>query len=398
MKNNRLFKTLGSAAVKGFLHANPWFEVYLEKLDDEKFAVVVAIIKRSYLGGLNMANFRGDTATYAPLAGYVFVDIDFANAYANGFARCAKLDTDSTPEIVRAEYKWSATAEAELKAENIPDWLRGYARRKAEAGRDAVDQLFRLLRTVKSPDWSDDEDKKHYRKKLQNKKVQRRRKWAKILRDVLLTPNNSHLDRWVEQVNSGTLNYEIPGFACVRFKERPDVQFTSLPIKKRPFGLLYVREGETVVPAVELVMAVNAGAKVEVMWSVELPVERDQDGSAKLIFYRHLKKLVRMRSKAKKNAENSPVDAAREQLLKEMINAFYGKSAQGLNYRRVYNPSTGEYFPLVPSEITEPSVAALVTAQVRAALASTLLAIQEYNRSRPGGVPLWSFRRQPMDF
>ncbi len=358
MKIDRLFKTLGSAAVKGFLHANPWFEVYLEELDDEKFAEVVAIIKRAYLGGLNMANFRGDSAAYLPLADYFFGDFDFANAYANGFARCAKLDTDGVPEIVRAEYEWSATAEAELKAENIPDWLIDYARIKVEAGRDAVEQLLRLLRKVKRPDWTDDKEKRLYRKKLYSKKVQRRRRWAKILRDALLTPNNYHLDRWVEQVNSGNLDYEIPGFACVRFKEKPDVEFTCLPIRKLPFGLLYVREGETVVPAVELVMAVNAGVHVEVMWSVELPVERDRNGNAKLIFYEHLKKLVRKRIKAKKNAENSPVDAAREQLLKEMINAFTVKARRvsttggSITLRRV---STSLWFhPSSPSQALRP--------------------------------------------
>lgn len=388
MTFDRLFKTLGSAAVKGYLHANLWFGEYREKLNDEPFTEVQPIIKRAYLGGLNMANFRGDSASYAPLQDYCFVDIDFANAYANGFARCPKIDVDGVPEIIKAEYEWSAAVEAKLKAENIPAWLIDYARIKVKINRNAVEVLLRLLRTVKRPDWTDDMERRLYRKKLYSKKVQRRRRWAKILRDVLLTPNNYHLDRWVEQVNAGNLDYEIPGFACARFKEKPDVEFTSLPIKKLPFGLLYVREGETVVPAVELVMAVNAGAHVEVMWSVELPVERDSNGNAKLIFYPHLKKLVRKRIKAKKNADNSPVDAAREQLLKEMINAFYGKSAQGLNYRRVYNPSTGEYFSLVPSELTEPSVAALVTAQVRAALASTLLAIQEYNRSRSGKRPI----------
>jgi hypothetical protein len=54
----------------------------------------------------------------------------------------------------------------------------------------------------------------------------------------------------------------------------------------------------------------------------------------------------------------------------------------------VFNPATGEFFPLTPSEITEPSVAALTTAQVRAALAATLLAVERYNKNRPGERPI----------
>lgn len=388
MQFDRPFKTLGSAAVTGFMHSNPWFKDYLKELNDGAFAKVQPIIKRAYLGGLNMANFRGDSATYLPLNGYCFVDIDFANAYANGNARCPMIDVDEEPEVLQAEYAWSDDTESKLKAENIPDWLIEYAKQKVSQGRYAVEQLLRLLRVVKRPDWTDDKLVRLHRKQLYSNKAKRKRRWAKVIRKILITPNNTHLNRWVEQVNKGALNYEIPGFACVRFVEKPDVQFTVLPIKKEPYGLIYVREGETVVPACELVLAVNAGVKVEVMWSVELQVKRDEHGNAKLVFYDHLKKLVKLRSEAKANAEKSVVDAAKEQLIKEMVNAFYGKSAQGLRYRKMYNPSTGERFLLVTSEITEPSVAALTTAQVRAALTSVLLAIQEYNRERPDKRPI----------
>jgi len=385
---DRPFKTLGSAAVKGFLHANPWFEEYLKTLNAEAFTEVQPIIKRAYLGGLNMANFKGDSATCPQLKDYCFVDIDFANAYANGNARCPKIDVDKKPEIVRAQYAWSGDTEAKLKAENLSDGLIRKVRQKVEQGRDAVEQLLRLLRVVKRPEWTEDKGERLTRKEIYSNKAKRKRRWAKIIREQLIVPDNTLLDRWVEQVNSESFNYEIPGFACVRFEENPDVQFTALPIKKPPFGLIYVHKGETVVPAAELVLAVNSGARVEVMWSVELPVERDRVGNAKLVFFDHLKRLVNLRAVSKAKAENSPVDAAKEQLLKEMINAFYGKSAQGLNYRKVYNLSTGENFALAPSELTEASVAALVTAQVRAALASILIAIEKYNRERPGERPV----------
>ncbi len=166
------------------------------------------------------------------------------------------------------------------------------------------------------------------------------------------------------------------------------MEYPCLPIKKQPYGLCYVHEGETLLPAVELVQAVKAGVKVEVLWSLELPVEKDAAGQPNLYFYDHLEYLVSLRADAKKLAENSPEHEAKQQILKEFVNGFYGKSAQGLNFRRMFNPSTGEFFALSPSEITEPSVAALVTAQVRAALAGTLLAIEAYNKTRPGERPI----------
>jgi len=384
----RLFKTLGSAAVKGFMVANPWFESYRDSLSKGAYAEVQPIIKRAYLGGLNMANFRGDSADCPLLADYIFVDLDFANAYANANARCPQYDITKEPEIIRAEYRWSAAVEARLRAENVPDWLIIKVKQKVDQGRDAVEQLLRLLRVVKRPQWVDDKEERHQRKRVYSNKAKRKRRWAKNIRDALITPNNYHLDRWVGQVSSGVNDYEIPGFACVRFKDTSDGLFTALPIKKPPYGLVYVREGETVLPATELVLAVNNGVQVEVLWSVELPVEWDEDGKVKLIFFDHLGKLVKLRVEAKQNAAASPVDAAKEQLIKEMINAFYGKSAQGVNYRKVHNPATGECFPLAPSELTEPSVAALTTAQVRAALASLLIAIDRYNRGRDGQRPI----------
>jgi len=175
MQFDRPFKTLGSAAVKGFMQANPWFKEYRERLNSEDFIEVQPIIKRAYLGGLNMANFKGDSATYSPLKDYCFVDIDFANAYANGNARCPMIDVDRKPEIFLAQYVWAADTEAKLKDENIPDWLIKKVKQKVADGRGAVEQLLRLLRVVKRPDWTDDKQQRLYRKRLYSNKAKRKR-------------------------------------------------------------------------------------------------------------------------------------------------------------------------------------------------------------------------------
>jgi len=388
---DRPFKTLASAAVRGFLNRNQWFEVYREALSEGKFGEVIPIITRAYLGGLNMGCFRGDTESFELSKNYIFVDIDFANAYANAMARCAKIDLAGEVDIIQAEYLWNGVAEKIFQDENLPPDLIERAKSAVADGRDAFEALLRELNTVpKSKVKGRSRRWRVLRKRLLSRKTRRNRIHAKILRDALSVPNNRHLNRWIEQSERQGAEYEIPGFASVRFKFPAGRQFPCLPEKCKSYGLAYTLEGSTLVPATELVLAVKAGAEVEVLWSVELPIEKDINGKAKTYFYSHLKELVaqRAKAKAKAEAESCSESAALEAFLKEAINAFYGKTAQGLNYRTVFNPSTGEFFPLVPSELTESSVAALVTAQVRAALASTLLAIEGYNASRPAERPI----------
>lgn len=378
----RPFKTLASAAIKGFLRWNEWFKEYQMALTQGGFAAAVPIVKRGYLGGLNMGCLRGDTNAYAPTRDYIYVDIDFANAYANGMARCPKIDLSGTVEIVRADYKWDASTESALLTENIPPDLIARASDAVAQGPGAVEALLHELRSVRG------RDREEKNRGLHLRPACRRRTHAKILRDILLVPDNRLLDRWIEQSGEIGRGWEIPGFAKVRFSFPEDAQFPCLPVRTPPYGLIYPLSGETTVPAVELVLAVKAGAKVEVLWGCEYPVAVDATGRANLYFYDHLKYLVGLRAEAKALAGVSSEAAAREQLLKEMINAFYGKSAQGLNFRCMSNLATGELFPLSPSEITEPTVAALTTAQVRAALASTMLAVESYNSSRPGERPI----------
>lgn len=385
---DHLFKTLASAGVQGFLEKKEWFPEYREALLEEPFAEVIPIIKRAYLGGLNMGCFRGNTDDFKLTRGYSYADLDFGGAYTNGMARCAKIDVNGEVDIVRAEYRWSNAIEKILVDENLPPALIAKAKTAVNEGREAVEELLRDLREVKKSKVNGKRRRwKLLQKELHKLKTQSNKKHAEILAWTLFVPNNRHLDRWVELTDQG-LDYELPGFAKVRFISPVNMVYPCLPTKKLPYGLCYVLEGETLLPAVELVQAVKAGVKVEVLYSLELPVEKDATGQPDLYFYDHLKYLVSLRAEAKKLADNSPEHEAKQQILKEFVNGFYGKTAQGLNYRRMFNPSTGEFFPLTPSEITEPSVAALVTGQVRAALAGTLLAVESYNKKRPGERPI----------
>ncbi len=146
---DRPFKTLASAGVKGFLEKKRWFPDYQNALSEEPFAEVIPIIKRSYLGGLNMGCFRGNTDDFEQTRGYIYVDLDFAGAYPNGMARCAKIDVNGAVDIIRAEYQWSDSIEQTLRNENLPPDLITKAKSAVEKGRDAVEELLRDLRLVK---------------------------------------------------------------------------------------------------------------------------------------------------------------------------------------------------------------------------------------------------------
>lgn len=378
----RPFKTLASAAVKGFLERNSWFPEYQTALSEGTFVRAMPLVKRAYLGGMNMGLFRGDTDDYPPTRDYIFVDLDFGGAYPNGLARCPKLDLGGGVEIIEATYLWTDSTETQLLDENLPPELIERALRAVGDGPDAVEEFLRSLRSVPG------RDRAERQRNLYRREALLRRKQAKLLRDVLLVPDNRLLDRWVALSGSQVTPWAIPGFAKVRFRFPDGTRYPCLPVKTPPYGLIYPLAGETTVPAAELVQAILAGAEIDVLWSCEYPVERGKKGEANLYFYDHLKPLIEQRAGFKSQSRTSPEAAAKEQLLKEFVNAFYGKTAQGLNFRRTYNMATGEYFPLAPSEITEATVAALTTSQVRAALAATLLAVEEYNRQRLGEPPI----------
>ena len=60
----QLFKTLASAAVKGFLKENRWFKKYRQGLRDERFRDAHRLIMRAYHGGRNEGFIVGDSREY----------------------------------------------------------------------------------------------------------------------------------------------------------------------------------------------------------------------------------------------------------------------------------------------------------------------------------------------
>lgn len=124
-----------------------------------------------------------------------------------------------------------------------------------------------------------------------------------------------------------------------------------------------------VATAPELWEALRLGASVHVVHAVRLrPLCRD-DGSPSMALSAVVKEFVRSRSIAKAIFGKGSLA---ELLAKLGVNGNYGKVAQGVAYKAVYNAFTGEMVDLEGSPISSPYHASMITGIVRALLTSAM--------------------------
>lgn len=357
----KLYRTLASAAVKSFTAKNEWYEAYRNTLHGPKFYQAYQLIKRSYHGGRNEGYFLGRTSRYPETRDKIWVDVDFSGCYPTAMALCPKIDTEAEIDHIPLRYQIDDQLIAKLKKENVPPDIIGQAKAALEKSTVAFDRFLMGLKP-KALAWK--------------------------IRSAARVVDNRLIDKWYTAWREAKKAHDdavekilIPGFARVRFKFPQETQYPCLPIKHEKYGLLYVLEGETTAPASEIILAIEAGATVEALTSIELPVEKDENGQPVRFTLNHLSVLAKDRSAYKKEKDN-PEAQVFEKLLKEFTNSLYGKFSQAVNTRNVYRPATGEMLDLRESTITEPCTAALVTSLARAALSAALLGIYRFNRGR----------------
>lgn len=368
----RLYRTLGSAGVRAFLQTNPWFEDYRKGLRGPQFSTHYALIKRSYLGGRNEGYFIGKTEVHPETRNCLWLDIDFTGCYPTAMALCPRIDLSGEVDHIPLRYSIDDKVAADLAADNIPATIIGEAR---TALLHSPLEFDRVLAKISS---------KHM---------------AHQIRDKVTVIDNRLISKWhglwqKAKQDKGSNNIEkflIPGFARVRFRFPAGTLYPCLPVKDQRYGLIYPLEGETTVPAPEIMLALEAGAQIEALTSLELPVERDEHGEPVRLAMDYLGDMATKRSLFKEDKEN-PKAQVFEKLLKEFVNSLYGKLAQGINHRKVFQASTREEVWLGESLITEPCTAALVTSQARAALSACLVAIERVNKTKTpsGQIPVIS--------
>ena len=152
------------------------------------------------------------------------------------------------------------------------------------------------------------------------------------------------------------------GICRVEFEFPKGVRFPTLPVRTDN-GLVFPLKGISDCAAPELALAKNLGAKLKILHGVIVPTDNDQN-----IFHHFIKKCIDNRSMyPKKTFQNL--------FWKELSNSTYGKTAQGLHPKRIYDLRDRETKPLPPSKITNPYFASYITSFVRAVLGETINAL-----------------------
>jgi hypothetical protein len=158
------------------------------------------------------------------------------------------------------------------------------------------------------------------------------------------------------------INPSSLAFAWVEFKFPDTVMYPVLPVRTDN-GIVFPLEGRSLCSAPELSVAHQLGAELKILHGLVVPT----DAKTK-VFGEFVRECVKQRSKhPKKTLDNL--------FWKELCNATYGKTAQGLKEKRVYDLRSKKSVTLPPSKITNPFYAAFITSFARAVLGEIMNAI-----------------------
>lgn len=171
--------------------------------------------------------------------------------------------------------------------------------------------------------------------------------------------------RWHEMDRSPSLEDFGPttlGFACVEFEFPESVRYPTLPVRT-PHGLLFPRRGESCCASPEVWLAKQLGANLTLKHGLIVPCDDDDK-----VFSSFVAHCIHERKQYDKKS-------LKELFWKELVNSTYGKLAQGLMRRRIYDMRDRATRPLPPSRITNPFFASYTTSYVRATLGEIMNSI-----------------------
>jgi len=419
----KIYRTLASGAVKGFLRRAPCFDFYQDALKARCFKAPFNFLRSAYHGGRNEGILVGRSDRYPEISDRLWADVDFVGCYPTAMSVVPTIDCGINPFFGRPRGKMR-----KVLIERVINPVTGRIQylppkyslpemtveelREAKISKEHYDKTRKILNKI-TPDTDSDRialimrEFDTYLGEIKSKSESER------LRTKALVYDNSLVDSWYERWNSRDDNNDqvaerfiVPGFAKVDFafdKKMVDGKevvidaaeeyvplFPCLPVPHASYGLLYPLRGVTFATAPEIMLAMDTGCLIKVIESLELPVVMSDDGhTPKRLFFDHLKDLTVKRNVQKRIKEVSlDIDERQkatvlERFIKEFMNSFYGKTAQAVNYKKVYDPETGRQAALGPSQISESCTAALATGLPRSALSAVLLAVDRYNLNKP---------------
>ena len=166
----------------------------------------------------------------------------------------------------------------------------------------------------------------------------------------------------------GDYRADVLGVAEVGFDTPEEIAFPPFGVRT-DHGLVFPRHGRTTATAPEIAAARHLGGAVTVLRGVIIPWTGDDVRPYKAF----VGEMTEWRSELKRPDQNSRAADTLESLaVKTIANSLYGKTAQAVRPRRVFDARTGGDRPLSPSSITSPAFAAYITGLVRAAIAEML--------------------------
>lgn len=151
-------------------------------------------------------------------------------------------------------------------------------------------------------------------------------------------------------------------YANVNFEFPRAVRYPCLPVRTDS-GIIFPRKGNCSTHISEILLAVSLGAQLEFIEGRFIESKRHPKGNR--VFNSFLEHCVEERNK-------HPKKTVMNLFWKEVANSTYGKVAQGLRPRRIYNLKTDDTEILQESKVTNPFYAAFITAFCRGTLSEIM--------------------------
>jgi len=161
-------------------------------------------------------------------------------------------------------------------------------------------------------------------------------------------------------------------FANVDFEFPEDVSYPVLPVRTEN-GLIFPRKGNSTTHISEILLAHRLGAKITLIEGRFIPSGRH--GNFKRGVERPIRPFDGFTRYCIEQRKQFPKKTLNNLFWKELVNSTYGKTAQGLRQRRIYDLRDQDTKPLDESPITNPVYAAFITAFCRGVLGEIMNAL-----------------------
>ena len=161
-------------------------------------------------------------------------------------------------------------------------------------------------------------------------------------------------------------------FANVDFDFPDDVAYPVLPVRTEN-GLIFPRKGNSTTHISEILLAHRLGAKITLVEGRFIPSGRH--GNFKQGVERPVRPFDGFTRYCIEQRKKFPKKTLNNLFWKELLNSTYGKTAQGLRVRRIYDLRDQDTKPLAESPITNPVYAAFITAFCRGVLGEIMNAL-----------------------